>query len=321
MKDLYFSHDRNSLTDDAILDMRAMYGMEGYGVFWAIIEALSRQPEMKLPFTELKLKSLTASFRQTFDLKQYIEDCAQLGLFRIEAGCFFSESLIRRSMETAQAASEKSEKRRRAANKRWGRGAAEKAAPGHGQGDANASSGHDSCNALASDLHMQVHPVCNTNADGFASQNKNINSSSCSSRACAREDEGAADPFNPQIDPEWKKVYDAYEANIGPMPMGRSLELLTSYVEDMGAEVVVYAIELTNEAQPAAPAKFLRTVLEAFAQGGVRTLAEAQAQNARHRSKMAGMYSKAQPSPSQPPPGQPSPGQPSPRPQLPPEFV
>lgn len=121
---------------------------------------------------------------------------------------------------------------------------------------------------------MQVHPVCNANADGFASQNKNINSSSCSSRACAREGEGAADPFNPQIDPEWKKVYDAYEANIGPMPMGRSLELLTSYVEDMGAEVVVYAIELTNEAQPAAPAKFLRTVLEAFAQGGVRTLAE-----------------------------------------------
>ena len=100
------------------------------------------------------------------------------------------------------------------------------------------------------------------------------------------------------------------------MPMGRSLELLTSYVEDMGAEVVVYAIELTNEAQPAAPAKFLRTVLEAFAQGGVRTLAEAQAQNAQHRNKMAGMYSKAQPSPSQQ-----SPGQPSPRPQLPPEFV
>lgn len=69
--------------------MRAMYGMEGYGVFWAIIEALSRQPEMKLPFTELKLKSLTASFGQTFDLKQYIEDCAQLGLFRIEDGLLF----------------------------------------------------------------------------------------------------------------------------------------------------------------------------------------------------------------------------------------
>lgn len=308
MKDLYFSHDRNSLTDDAILDMRAMYGMEGYGVFWAIIEALSRQPEMKLPFTELKIKSLTESFRQTFDLKQYIEDCAQLGLFRIENGSFFSESLIRRSMETARAASDKSEKRRRAANKRWGREVSEKAAPEHGYGDAKASSENDPCNASASNLH----PVCNASADRFASQNKNINSS-CSSRACAREDEGEPDPFNPQIDPEWKKVYDAYEANIGPMPMGRSLEVLTSYVEDMGAEVVVYAIELTNEAQPTAPARFLRTVLEGFAQGGVRTLAEAKAQNAQHRSKMAGIYSKAQPSSNAP--------SSLPRPQLPPEFV
>lgn len=42
MKDLYFSHDRNALSDNKISELRGIYGMEGYGVFWALLEAMSR---------------------------------------------------------------------------------------------------------------------------------------------------------------------------------------------------------------------------------------------------------------------------------------
>ena len=51
MKDLYFSHDRNALNDNKISLMRGSYGMEGYGVYWAIIEALSREPDLCLEYS------------------------------------------------------------------------------------------------------------------------------------------------------------------------------------------------------------------------------------------------------------------------------
>jgi len=37
----YFSHDANAQDDEKILDLRADYGWEGYGLFWAVIEEIA----------------------------------------------------------------------------------------------------------------------------------------------------------------------------------------------------------------------------------------------------------------------------------------
>ena len=120
MKDLYFSHDRNALNDNKIFDMRGIYHMEGYGVYWGIIEALSREPELSLEYSEKKAMALAEGMNPSFDMLTYIKDCIEIGLFKTDGVRFWSESL-RRRMATASEKAALSEKRRAAANARWGK--------------------------------------------------------------------------------------------------------------------------------------------------------------------------------------------------------
>lgn len=45
-KDAYFfSHDCNARNDPKILALRSVYGAEGYGVYFMLVEILREQPE------------------------------------------------------------------------------------------------------------------------------------------------------------------------------------------------------------------------------------------------------------------------------------
>lgn len=53
MKDAcYFSHDSNARNDPKILAMRAVFGMEGYGRYWCLIEILRDEDGYKLEKTK-----------------------------------------------------------------------------------------------------------------------------------------------------------------------------------------------------------------------------------------------------------------------------
>ncbi len=116
-KNLYFSHDCNAMGDNKIDDLRAAYGMEGYGVFWGIVEALSREPGFSLPLTKRKADSLKVAMNPSFDMMKFIKDCIDFDLFKTDGDKFWSESL----RERLSVVSELSEKRRDAANARWGK--------------------------------------------------------------------------------------------------------------------------------------------------------------------------------------------------------
>ena len=79
------------------------------------------------------------------------------------------------------------------------------------------------------------------------------------------------------IDPEWLKVVKAYEDNIGMIPTGTAGEMLVSYVEDLTADVVVEAIIVTNKAQAANPWKYLKAVLDKWADQHITTAEQAKA--------------------------------------------
>ena len=79
------------------------------------------------------------------------------------------------------------------------------------------------------------------------------------------------------IDPEWLKVVKAYEANIGMIPTGTAGEMLVSYMEDLTADVVVEAIIVTNKAQAANPWKYLKAVLDKWADQHITTVEQAKA--------------------------------------------
>lgn len=82
---------------------------------------------------------------------------------------------------------------------------------------------------------------------------------------------------NPFIDQEWLKVVKCYEANIGMIPIGKAGEILYSYYEDMGVEVMCKAIETTNKNQPMYPKKYLDSILKKWTEQKIDTVEKADA--------------------------------------------
>ncbi len=117
MKDsYYFSHDSNALTDPKILSMRCDYGMEGYGVFWAVIEMLRVQDEYRLELNKLNFNALKMLCMTQIDIEEFVNKCInEYKLFETDGKCFWSESL-RGRMEKKDTVSQK---RKGAASKRW----------------------------------------------------------------------------------------------------------------------------------------------------------------------------------------------------------
>ena len=111
----YFSHDSNARHDPDICEMRADYGMEGYGMFWVVIEILRDQEDYKLKLC--KCKAIAMQTQCEFERVQcFVNDCIEkYELFATDGEHFWSESLLRR-MEKKDS---RSEKARQSALTRW----------------------------------------------------------------------------------------------------------------------------------------------------------------------------------------------------------
>lgn len=91
----YFSHDSNAKDDPKIMLLIEELGLEGYGIFWVLIEALRDQPGYVYP-----LRLLPALARR------YNTTCAKMetvvksyGLFQVLEGEFFYSDSLKRRME------------------------------------------------------------------------------------------------------------------------------------------------------------------------------------------------------------------------------
>ena len=90
--------------------------------------------------------------------------------------------------------------------------------------------------------------------------------------------EQPANPFDISgIDPEWLRVIRCYEENIGRAPCGTSGEILASYYDDLGADIVCTAIKATNQAAPDNPWRYLNAILNKWLEQGVDTVEKAEA--------------------------------------------
>ena len=79
------------------------------------------------------------------------------------------------------------------------------------------------------------------------------------------------------VDPEWLRVIRCYEENIGRAPCGTSGEILASYYDDLGADIVCTAIKATNQAAPDNPWRYLNAILNKWLEQGVDTVEKAEA--------------------------------------------
>lgn len=91
----YFSHDANAHIDDKILELRAEYDWEGYGIFWVIIEILRGQTDYTYSLSKMSGLSIAIGRPKQW-LIDYINHCIYLGLFVENEGDFYSESLMLR---------------------------------------------------------------------------------------------------------------------------------------------------------------------------------------------------------------------------------
>ena len=98
----YFSHDANAKDDFKIMLLIEELGLEGYGIFWILIETLREQQNYKYP---LKLLSVLARKYNTTLAKLEVV-VRNYHLFIIEDDCFFYSSSLNRRMQKMEEAIE-----------------------------------------------------------------------------------------------------------------------------------------------------------------------------------------------------------------------
>jgi uncharacterized protein YdaU (DUF1376 family) len=87
----YFSHDCNARNDVKILKLRRKLGMEGYGIYWALVEML-REEESYI----LQIKYIDEiAFSLSVDVEKLNSVIYDFELFVIEDEGFYSDRLMR----------------------------------------------------------------------------------------------------------------------------------------------------------------------------------------------------------------------------------
>ena len=94
MKDAYyFPHDSNAKDDPKCILLIEQLGLEGYGIYWVLVETLRDQPNYRYPIQ--LLPALSRRFNTTFEKMKTV--VMNYGLFVLENETFFfSKSLIDR---------------------------------------------------------------------------------------------------------------------------------------------------------------------------------------------------------------------------------
>jgi hypothetical protein len=89
----YFPHDYNARNDEKILELRANFGAEGYGVFWMIIETMAENDYGGVKASLIGGLSLGYGVAKE-KLLGIIELCLSIGLLNEKDGYYFSNRLL-----------------------------------------------------------------------------------------------------------------------------------------------------------------------------------------------------------------------------------
>lgn len=243
----YFSHDSNAITDTKILNMRSDYGMEGYGLFWAIIEMLRNEENYKLECSKNTYRAVKTLTNTTIDVEQYINDCVNdYQLFKEEEGFFYSNSLMRRMEE------KDNKKRINQENGRLG-GRPKK---------------------------TEIKP------NGFERETeKNQNKIKENKEKENKEKEITTTVVDDSCVDDLQNIVDFYNNNVGAIaPFG--YEVLSSYAKEMSVDLVILAMKKAVEANKRS-IQYIKGILNNWNKKGIKTVVEAEQEDERFRNKNA----------------------------------
>lgn len=119
----YFFHDSNARNDPKILAMRSVYGAEGYGWYWMLIEIFRDDSVYKIPMNKYTYPTLAMQLHcDCTTIERYVDDCCTSfvdshgSLLAKNDEFLWSPAFLKR-MGLVDG---KRAKNRNAANKRWG---------------------------------------------------------------------------------------------------------------------------------------------------------------------------------------------------------
>ena len=95
-KDVYwFRHDCNSGRDLGLRKIHHIYGHEGKGFYWDVVEVLREQPGYKFSFKEVDLQMLAGLISAKDETKfiNFLHDCVRFEVFFVEDNFLYSNML------------------------------------------------------------------------------------------------------------------------------------------------------------------------------------------------------------------------------------
>jgi len=102
----YFPHDSNAKDDPKCVLLIEQLGMEGYGIYWMLIETLREQPDYTYPVANIP--ALGRRYNTTAEKVKTV--VCNYGLFTVKDDkIFFSDSLNRRMLVLEEKRAKRSE--------------------------------------------------------------------------------------------------------------------------------------------------------------------------------------------------------------------
>ena len=113
----YFPHEYNAKDDPKCERLISVMGMEGYGIFWALLETLRAQPGYTYPLANIPI--VAHKYYTTPELMRHV--IFDFGLFTIvEDKIFFSNGLLNRMQPMDELRKKKSDGGKKGMANRWG---------------------------------------------------------------------------------------------------------------------------------------------------------------------------------------------------------
>ncbi len=115
----YFSHDADARHDPKIVCMMNVFGMEGYGIYWCVVEILREEDKFRYKIdNKYWAEGLAGECKVTKEkMVKFIDFCVEIDLLQRNEKYFWSESLNRRMGRMVMI----TESNKRAVNIRWKR--------------------------------------------------------------------------------------------------------------------------------------------------------------------------------------------------------
>lgn len=112
----YFQHDFNARNDEKILELRARFGAEGYGIFWMIVETMAENSNGGVKATLMAGLSHGYGVAKA-RLQEIFDCCVEVGLFKEVDGNYLSDRLL----EYKKFRTELSKNGKKGAAAKWGK--------------------------------------------------------------------------------------------------------------------------------------------------------------------------------------------------------